>query len=126
MRTYNILKNTILNEENPQQLAQIALSNVLFVRGWNLQEDLKSIIKNGLGINQDIMLATLADYPVGVCVKCDNQLQIFVRRPYRNYGIGGKLVSTMKAKYADVNFWAYEGTKGTLEFWSKQEVKAIP
>lgn len=124
MRTYKILENVILNKENPKHLAEIAFSNVLYVRGWYLQKVLKTIMSDGLGVNQDIILATLADYPVGVCVLEDTHLEIFVRRPYRNYGIGSKLVSEMKNKYSDKNLWGSEGTKGTLEFWKKQKVVA--
>jgi len=121
MKGYDILESVMFHEENPKHLASLAIKENLYVRGWNMRNELERILSNGLGNNEIILLATLADYPIGVCIVYDKHIEIFVRKAYRRYGIGSKMVEIMKSKRNDI-LWGSEGTQGTLDFWRKNKI----
>jgi len=79
--------------------AKIALKHRLYVSGWFLGETIRKIVKDNPEWckNYKMALYYYNKTPVGVCLRTNNKLlMVFVRKSYRNKGIGRKLVKCMK------------------------------
>lgn len=109
---------------NKIQLANIALENNLYVRGWNLQDRLSEIV---LGFsNYPIALIYYNKIPLGVCIVNTekNVFEIFVTVAYRNRGIGSLLINHMKKLYPNVK-GNLNGEFGTNIFFRKCGLECI-
>lgn len=105
--------------------AKIALSNKLYVRGWMLKKTLDEMIKS-VSTNEKfcISIAYIDELPVGCCV-LDNErnfLQVYVKKEYRNMGLGTKLVRSLAEVNNTSNIFSYkkgQGCVGSDFFWDK-------
>ena len=90
-----------IEKVNTLKGAKLALSNRLFVNGWLLGYELTNITENVFSSsNYEIWIAFKDAVPVGIGLKKQlmkaNKLMVFVRKKYRNRGIGRKIVNLMK------------------------------
>ena len=98
--------------------ADLALKHRLYVSGWCLSGLLKDI-RSGK-YEAQVKLYKIKGVPVGVAVLENNFIQVFVKKEYRNKGIGRKLISRFKCN----NLRGGYGVIGSLDFYEKCGVKA--
>lgn len=84
----------------PTKNSNIALKYKLYVSGWLLSHELQYIRDNPK--NNIVLLSYKNNEPVGVILlNSKNQIMIFVRKQYRNCGIGSKLMNRLFNKISD-------------------------
>ncbi|MBX9837675.1 MAG: GNAT family N-acetyltransferase [Silvanigrellaceae bacterium] len=116
------LQTILTNKEK----AEIAIKNRLFVAGWLLNEKLHEI-KNGQ-IAANVNLHYEDNIPVAVAIEIleddyyDYKTMVFVRKSYRNKGIGSNLVKSLNANN---NSPVGKGTDNSIKFWLKLGFKNI-
>jgi len=103
-----------------KQAADIALKSRLYVSGWTLSRMLKTVRADDstgyciLAFNQE------TDQAVGVCVHLHEENEdevingVFVKKQYRNKGIGTMLAITMSEKYIKRKYQIYTGCSPSL------------
>lgn len=106
--------------------AEIALKNRLFVSGWLLNKILNQV-KNGF-ISANLEIYYENELPVGVAVNIteenynDYKTMIFVKKSYRNKGIGSKLIKQLNPS---IDSMVGKGVPNSVNFWVKNGYKNI-
>ena len=99
----------------------IAIKARLFVPGWQLRWILKGTSK--------CLIAYDNNTPIGVLGWTDDynpkypEVQIFVRKSYRNNGIATAMLLKFKKKFKPTTISAAEGVLGSRWFWRKHGIK---
>lgn len=104
-----------------KQAADIALKSRLYVSGWTLSRMLKSLrIDDSLGYCI-VAFNRETDQAIGVCVHLHEENDdevingVFVKKQYRNKGVGTMLAITMSEKYIKREYQIYTECSHTLE-----------
>ena len=103
--------------EEVKVAASQALKNKLFVPGWELSGELKSI-KNGNSPYDIVCLAYIEEKPVSIVIADENTWQTpmaFTSKMYRRKGIAKNLISKTGVK---IKFGG-DGIEGSEVFWQK-------
>ncbi len=113
--------------KNQNQInAQIAISNRLFHAGWQLNDLLHQIKKGELAAIVNLHYED--NKPVAVFVEIVEEdysyykSMIFVKKAYRNRGIGSKL---LQKSNPDLKALVGTGTTDSLRFWEKNGFENI-
>lgn len=110
-----------------QKLAKIALSNRLYVSGWELSYYLQHIIQSSTTqhTQSGITLIFKDDKPVSVCLLAHGgEINTFTRKAMRKNGLG-KLAVNQMMKYKPPVYNAYghgNGVVGASSFYKKCNV----
>lgn len=106
-------------------LASDALAARLYVPGWQLLLDLKKI-KKLIYSNEyitSVAVAYMNNIPIGVCLSQrwyrykNPSISVFVRKKYRRYGIGTKLVKKIMGNKPGFKY--SNGVDGSLRFFGQ-------
>ena len=109
-----------------KEMAQLALSNRLFVSGWNLNSELNLLRKNGDSHKIALLYIKGMLYPVAVVLLSKNsvkKIEIFVKKKYRRKGIGFTLAKTVIDHFKLKEFKYEFGIYGSEYFWTYIEDK---
>lgn len=82
-----------------EELAKIAISNRLYVNGWQMRLEYEYIIHGEKDIGIDILF--IDNIPVATCIikLKDDFINVFVRKKYRKKQYGQKIVAQTLKKY---------------------------
>ena len=110
-----------IKQLSTKQAADIALKSRLYVSGWTLSRMLKSLrVDDSLGYCI-VAFNRETDQAIGVCVhlhegNSDEVINgVFVKKHYRNNGIGTMLTITMSEQYIKRPYEIYTGVSETLK-----------
>lgn len=112
--------------EKNRKNASIAISKRLFVSGWLLNKILHEV-KNGY-ISANVEIHYEDAIPVGVALEItephynDYKTMIFVKKSFRNKGIGSKLIKKLNPS---IHTLVGKGIGESLNFWLKNGYKNI-
>lgn len=114
-------------EDSPYNLAQIALTNKLFVPNFSLKESLRCFIYQGslrktAYANYKIKVLADGEEFIGVAVYDPTDtytVQAYVKPTYRKKGYGSLLVNEVVKDLSVDEIKVGKGIKGSLSFWGK-------
>lgn len=114
-----ITYKTAETKEERINFCKIAISNRLFINGWQLRSHLASIV-NGYTdpVEIEVSLAFDDEKPIAIAFKSNRVVQCFVRSTYREKGIGTNLVSLHKCPKT----YARLGNDASVKFWAKNKI----
>lgn len=114
-----ITYKTADTKEDRIEFCKIAISNRLFIGGWQLRSYLTSVV-NGYAdpVEIEVSLAFDEEKPVAIAFKSNRVIQCFVRANYREKGIGTNLVSLHKCPKT----YARLGNDASVRFWAKNKI----
>lgn len=120
----------IVDDLDSISAAKIALSNRLFICGWDLNPLLHRIVENRSKDSFVVILAYLDNSPIGVAVgreyydAPEMSAQFFVRKKHRRNGFGRLLAESIKDRAKNLDFYAYTGgVEGCEEFFKSVEIE---
>ena len=103
--------------------AALCLDARLFVPGWTLRPTLLTMRDRKGAHPGQIALGFKNDVPVALVLYDGNMLMAFCKKFERYQGFASRCFQALDLEPGS---WAGEGIQGTLVFWNKQGVHAIP
>lgn len=103
---------------------KLAISNRLYVAGWNLRSLLIAVTSKDTDpadINIEIALAFDGEKPIAISFKNLKVIQCYVSVKYRQQGIGSELVQLISCPYS----YAYLGLDFSKDFWAKNNILCL-
>lgn len=116
------MKVILYKEQTLKSGCDIALSNRLYVSGWNLSSNLKRARKTNAG---EISIVYKDDKPIA-CAYADNRghVDTFCRKSERRKGYGTLAVSQLD-QYKEGKLKGSYGIDGSEKFYNKLKVKYV-
>jgi GNAT superfamily N-acetyltransferase len=118
--------SVIRSETTNQEKAAIAIKNRLFVPGWLLNAKLHEIKDGNLSANVNLHYENNVPVAVALEILEENYFEyktmVFVRKNYRNKGIGSDLIKSLNADFKNA---VGKGTDRSIKFWLKNGFKNI-